>query len=162
MNAEWMGPELTPAAFFLQKARMLRVQGDTGTARAHFDSARVAIEPLERRVPAAVIWSQQGSLQSVLGVVYAALGRKVEGIRYGRSGLEAVLRVGDALTEPMRRADLAEIYVMVGEHELALDQLELLLKLPSWVTAASLRVDPLWATLHSHPRFQRLTAEVRP
>jgi TolB-like protein/tetratricopeptide (TPR) repeat protein len=158
---QWLGQELTPAAFFLQKAQLLRALGDDAAARAHFDSARAVLEPRAARVPADVIWSQQSALQSGLGVAYAALGRKQDAIRNGREALDAVLRVGDAFIAPVRRADLAEIYVVTGEHELALDELERLLGEPSRVSAALLRVDPIWTPLHGHPRFQRLVGGAR-
>jgi TolB-like protein len=156
MSTSWLGQDLTLPAYFLQKGQLLRAAGNNAAARAHFDSARIVIEPLVRRTGAAVIWSAQGSLHSGLGIAYAALGRRAEAIDYGRRGLDSVLRVGDAWTAPMRRAELAEIYLVVGEQELALDELERLLAEPGLLSAAALRVDPIWAPLRPHPRFQRL------
>jgi serine/threonine-protein kinase len=53
---------------------------------------------------------------------------------------------------------LAEIYVMVGDYDAAIGQLEIVLPLPSdmKVTVALLRVDPVWAPLRGNPRFERL------
>jgi TolB-like protein/Tfp pilus assembly protein PilF len=161
-NTSWLAQDLPLPAYFLQKAQLLRVLGDDAAARAHFDSARVVLESLARETPADLIWTAQGSLQSGLGVALAALGRKEEAIRYGREGLDAVLRVGDALTAPMRRAELAEIYVVTGEHQLALDELERLLAEPGWTSPALLRIDPIWAPLRAEPRFRRLTAAESP
>ncbi len=156
LQTEWLGDEITTAAFFLQKAQMLRALGAAAEARAHFDSARVVLEPKVRRFSADAIWSAQGSELTSLGVAYAALGRKQDAIRYGQQGLASALRLGDAVTAPMRRAHLAEIYVVVGEPELALDELERLLAAPGMVSAALLRVDPLWTPLRTHPRFQKM------
>jgi TolB-like protein/tetratricopeptide (TPR) repeat protein len=158
VNTTWFAQDLPLPAYFLQKGRLLRALGDDAAARAHFDSARVVLEPLVRQQPADVIWTAQGSLHSGLGVALAALGRREEAIRYGREGLDAVLRVGDAITAPMRRAELAEIYVVTGEHQLALDELERLLAEPGWTSPALLRVDPVWAPLRAEPRFQRLAS----
>jgi hypothetical protein len=46
----------------------------------------------------------------------------------------------------------------VGEPELALDQLEPLLKMPFYISPGWMRVDPNWAPLKDNPRFKRLAA----
>jgi serine/threonine-protein kinase len=51
---------------------------------------------------------------------------------------------------------LPEIYAIVGEYDAAIDQLELLLSIPSPLSVQLLRVDPLWDPLRDHPRFQKL------
>jgi hypothetical protein len=45
---------------------------------------------------------------------------------------------------------------MVGEHNLAIAQLEKLLSMPSLYSVALLRVDPTWRELRPHPGFQAL------
>jgi serine/threonine-protein kinase len=44
----------------------------------------------------------------------------------------------------------------VGEKERAIGQLEYLMSIPSWVTVAKLRIDPIWDPVRDHPRFQAL------
>jgi hypothetical protein len=51
---------------------------------------------------------------------------------------------------------LAEVYAMVGEYDAAIEQLEYLLSIPCLVSPALLRIDPIWAPLRDHPRFQAL------
>jgi TolB-like protein/Tfp pilus assembly protein PilF len=155
----WRPQALTPTAYFMQKGRMLRVLGDVPAARAHFDSARVLLEAQVSELPPDAIWGYQGSLHSALGVAYAGLGRSADAIRFGELGLAAVLRVGDALTAPSRRSDLAEIHIMTGNPAKALEQLAQLVTEPGPYTAALVRVDPLWAPLRADPRFQRLTRQ---
>jgi hypothetical protein len=53
---------------------------------------------------------------------------------------------------------LARIYMIVGEPELAMDQLEPLLKMPYYLSPGWLRIDPTWARLKGNARFQRLAA----
>ena len=56
---------------------------------------------------------------------------------------------------------LAKIYTLMGEPERAIDQLETVLRIPYWVSAGWLRVDPTFETLRGNPRFQKLVASGR-
>jgi hypothetical protein len=62
----------------------------------------------------------------------------------------------DAYSGPFVMTRLAEIYTLVNEPEHALDTLEPLLTIPSWISPAELRSDPTWAPLRAHPRFAGL------
>ncbi len=46
---------------------------------------------------------------------------------------------------------LAETYVMVGEYEAAIDQLDYMLSIPSRISVPLLRIDPLYDPLRDHP-----------
>lgn len=48
---------------------------------------------------------------------------------------------------------LVEIYVLVGEYETALEEIEGLLSIPSGLSPAGMAVDPLFAPLHDHPGY---------
>jgi hypothetical protein len=55
------------------------------------------------------------------------------------------------------------IYILVGEPEKALDQLEPLLKIPYRLSPGWLRIDPTFDPLRKNPRFERLVkGEGRP
>jgi len=45
---------------------------------------------------------------------------------------------------------------MLGEPDAAIGKLEMLLSGPSLLSKQILRLDPVWAPLAGHPRFQRL------
>ena len=77
-------------------------------------------------------------------------------MRLAEQGLERARERKSALHNWIQT--LAESYVMVGEYDAALEQLAWLLRHPSYVSVPLLRVDPLWAPLRSHPRFQALLA----
>jgi hypothetical protein len=53
-------------------------------------------------------------------------------------------------------ANLARIYVLVGDNDAALERLGYLLSIPSNVSANALRIDPDLAPLRRDPRFRKL------
>ena len=65
---------------------------------------------------------------------------------------------GDAYVGPYFQHQLARIYIIVGEPEKALDQLEPLLEIPYYLSPGWLRIDPNFDPLRTNPRFQRLAA----
>jgi len=54
---------------------------------------------------------------------------------------------------------MAEIYILAGEHEKAIDQIELLLSIPSVMSVQWLQIDPVYDPLRDNPRFQKLMNE---
>ena len=62
----------------------------------------------------------------------------------------------EAMRGPSRVDDLARIYVMVGEFDAAIDQLEFLLSIPGELSIPLLRLDPAWDPLRDHRRFKKL------
>lgn len=54
---------------------------------------------------------------------------------------------------------MAEIYIIAGEYDLALDQIELLLSIPSVISVNWLQNDPVYDPLKDNQRFQKLVAE---
>ena len=63
----------------------------------------------------------------------------------------------DAMIGPYRVEDLAFIYTLVGEYDLALDQIEYLLSIPSLTMSVPiLQLDPRWDPLRDHPRYKEI------
>ena len=60
-----------------------------------------------------------------------------------------------------RLKDLAQIYVMLGDHDKAIDYLDHLLSVPTFFAAGSLKVDPTWNPLRDQPRFLALLERER-
>jgi hypothetical protein len=58
--------------------------------------------------------------------------------------------------------DRAAVYAQVGERERALAEIERLLREPSRLSVALLRLDPSWAALRDDPRFERILATHSP
>ncbi|UCC84727.1 MAG: tetratricopeptide repeat protein [Gemmatimonadota bacterium] len=138
------------ASYLLTKAELYGLSGKADLARAHYDSARAI---LERKVEAR---PGEARFHSELGVAYAGLGRKTEAVREGRIAVELLPVSKDAYDGSDWAVYLALIYTMVGEYDAAVDQLEYTLSIPGFLSAALLRVDPIWDPLRSHPRVQAL------
>ena len=64
----------------------------------------------------------------------------------------------DANTGAYVRHQLVRIYLLTGEQDKALDELEPLLKIPYYLSPAWLKIDPTFVPLHGNPRFERLIA----
>jgi len=160
---------LRPAAFDgdvgiwgLALAGAYEVEGDRRRAAAYGDSARVSFEQQLRSTPA----SDQtqllvGQRNVLLGVALAYAGRKDEAIRAGLRGATAVPLSSDAFNGAYYQHQLARIYVLVGEPEKALDQLERLLEIPYYLSPGWLRIDPTFDPLRKNPRFMKLVQEPR-
>ena len=52
--------------------------------------------------------------------------------------------------------DMAKIYTMVGEYDLAIDKLEFILSIPSDFTVELYKLDPDWDPLRDHPRYKAM------
>ncbi len=95
---------------------------------------------------------------ALLGVALAYLGRKADAIREGQRGVQLQPISDDAFSGPYMQHQLVRIYILVGEPEKALDQLEPLLKIPYNLSPGILRIDPNFAPLKGNPRFEKLIA----
>lgn len=62
----------------------------------------------------------------------------------------------DAVVGPYLVGFLAEIQVRCGNYESAIDRIESLFLVPSDMSAALLRADPIWGPIRDHPRFRAL------
>ncbi len=131
-------------------AETLHRMGRTEAARAHFESASVALEALVRSDTTEARYARS------LGIAYARLGRREEAIRMARLGVDLLPVEREALRGVYGVEDLAAVYTIVGEHGAAIDRLEYLLSIPSMMSVPLLRIDPRWDALRDQPRFQRM------
>jgi tetratricopeptide (TPR) repeat protein len=150
---------LPPAAFdnnrgtwAFARAVIYRERGDTATGRIWADTAAREFARQSRLAP------ESGLVHMVLGTALVYAGRRAEAIAEGKRAVEMVPIASDADLGPFVRHGLARIYVFAGEPELAIDQLEAVLKVPFYVSAAWLGVDPDFRSLRGHPRFEALIA----
>jgi serine/threonine-protein kinase len=147
---DWIRSKMWARPKSLMRATVFEIQGRDADARKDWESA------LSMLGDAVVERPDDPRLHSSLGIVYAALGRLEEAVIEGQVAIDLLPLSKDAFYGLSYEVDLARILMMVGDHEAALDQLERLLCIPSWVTSAWLEVDPLWDPLREHPRYRHL------
>jgi len=140
------------AAYFLFKTEFYRQNHEPRLERAYSDSARAVLEADVKKRP------EDAGFRAALGLAYAGLNRKADAIREARRSVELVPLSKDAYFGAARVVNLAHVYALVGEHQAAIEQLKLLLSIPSEISIPLLRVDPNWESLRGDPRFQRLLA----
>jgi tetratricopeptide (TPR) repeat protein len=128
------------------------MRGDQRQVRANADTARMAFDEQLRATPL------DGQRHVIRGLALAFMGRKAEAIVEGRRGAQLWPISRDYNNGAYVQLQLARIYMIVGEPELAMDQLEPLLKMPHYLSSGWLRVDPTWARLKDNARFKKLTA----
>lgn len=137
-------------SYYFAKGDLAERRHDSALTRTYYDSARTVLEGRVRS------WPENPFYHSDLGIAYSVLGIRDRAITEASTAVEMVPISKDAVEGTIRREYLALVYRMVGESEKALDELEFLLSVPSWVSPALLRIDPFWDPIRGHPRFQRL------
>jgi serine/threonine protein kinase/tetratricopeptide (TPR) repeat protein len=118
----------------------------------HLDAARIVLEQNLERFP------RDPRLHAALGRVFAFQGEREAALRQGEIAMQRRQVERDAFDGPRYVLDMAQICMILGEHEEALNRLEELVALPTrlLVTGPVLRIDPTWDPLRSLPRFQRV------
>ncbi len=126
------------------------LKGDQHQARIYFDSAQIILERELNERP------DDHRVHTALGLVYAALGRKDDAIREGRLGVELSPVSKDMVNGLEKIWSLADIYILAGEYDLALDEIEYLLSTPSSFSVPYLQLHPIYDPLRNLPRYQKL------
>jgi TolB-like protein len=132
-----------------------RTRGDAAASEKSFTAARVEMEKIVREQ------SDNAQALCVLGMIDAALGRKEDAIREGRRSVELLPVTKDALAGAAVLTNLAITYAWAGEKDLAVEQLEELVQIPSPVSYGQLHLHPFWDPLRGDPQFEKLVEEAK-
>jgi hypothetical protein len=95
-------------------------------------------------------------------MAHAALGEKEAAIRAGARAVELEPISKDAVNGPVFVGHLAIIYAWTGEKDLALEQLEPAISVPSYWSYGNLLLHPCWDLLRGDPRFEGIVASLAP
>ena len=146
---------LTPAAFDNDRAwwgQTMAIahwqQGNTTLARAYADSSLPATLVQLAASP------NDGQTHALHALMLAYLGRKAEAITEGTQAV--AMELGGAGNRNYDIMLLIRTYLAVGEPDLAMDQIEVLLPRPYLLTRAWLGIDPTFRSLKGNPRFERM------
>jgi len=137
-----------PASLYAAWAHRLR--GEVAAARNAFDRAVSRLDVAERELP------DDWRVRSARGLALAGAGRHDEALAEARWLQASKVYTGDAHFGAMVAEARAQILAEVGRGEAALDEVERLLRGPSWLSVHTLRMDPRWDPIRTHPRFQEL------
>src|SRR5205085_11108050 len=122
-----------------------RLEQDELKARAAFESARAEQEKIVQAQP------DYAPPLCVLGVIEAALGRKQEARSECRRAVELLPVQKDAMNGPLMVQWFATSAALVGEKDLALEQLDTAAHIPGPLSYGSLKLLPFWDPLRGDP-----------
>ena len=150
---------LTPSAFDGDRgtwgivlAQTYYFRGDRAHARLYADSARIGFEQVLATVP------NDAQRRAFHALALAFTGRKAEAEAEGERATTLLPASQDNYVGSYIQHQLARIYILTGNQNKAMDQLESLLKTNYYLSPAWLRIDPNFAPLKGNPRFERLIA----
>jgi TolB-like protein/Tfp pilus assembly protein PilF len=123
---------------------------DEAGARAVFLRAKELLDAQLKESPDAA------DMHIQLAKVLAYLGEKDAALAEARRATELVPESKDAFGGPEIAAGVAEVHAILGDNGRAIEILDRLLSRPSAVTVQGLKVNPIWDSLRSDPRFQAL------
>jgi tetratricopeptide (TPR) repeat protein len=119
-------------------------------ARQHYELSRKLLLKELELTPA------NAFAHSALGLVYAGLGDNERAIKEGKSAVDMYSPSNDALVGSQTIIDFIHACIMVGEYDTALEQIDYVLSIPSFLSPQLLKLDPRFEPLHDHPRFRQL------
>jgi tetratricopeptide (TPR) repeat protein len=130
------------------------LEGGRPAMEAESSAAR---EQLDQKVKA---HPEDPTIVSALGVIDAALGRKEEAIKEAERAVEMLPVSEDAVDGPSLVYNLAAVYGMVNERDLAFQELTISVETPGGASYGTLKLDPAWDPLRNDPRFDKLLTQL--
>src|SRR4051812_42847503 len=124
-----------------------KCMGDEAGAREAFLKAKEIAQKWLNEAP------HEPKRHEPLAEVLAWLGEKDAAIAEAKRAMELLPESADAFDGPVCTQRLAEVYMIVGEHDKAIEILDGLLTRPTQVTVATVKVNPLWDPVRQDPRF---------
>jgi len=132
-----------------------RLRKDEGKARSAFVAARAEQQKVVQAQP------NDSQELGLLGLIDAYLDRKEEALREGRRAVELLPMEKDPLEGVRLVANLAMIAAWVGNKDLAFEQLESIIHLPSPLSYGGLKLFPWWDPLRGDPRFEKILEQAK-
>jgi tetratricopeptide (TPR) repeat protein len=135
---------------------LAKLRQDARATHAAFAAARPEVDK--------IVHTQPGGAQalSMLGLIDAELGEKDAAIQESGTACDMLPVAKDAVYGALLITNLAHVYALTGEKDLALEQLDAVNNVPWGPTYGQLRLDSEWDSLRGDPRFEKLVASLAP
>ncbi len=131
------------------------LNGNKSLSKIYADSAILFLKEKINRNP------NDERFWATLGKCYAFRGDIKEAIDCGKKAIELKPVKFDYFQGIAKEQGLMEIYIYTGKYDLALDKIEHLLSVPSWLSKGKLMIDPVFDKLRNLPRFQKIVNSTR-
>ncbi len=126
------------------------LSGNTSLCKIYSDSTIIYLKKKIKESP------NDERYYATLGKCYAFSGNVKEAIACGKRAVDLMPVKLDIWAGIVKEQDLMEIYIFTGHYDLALDKIEFLLSVPSWLSEGELIIDPVFDNLRSLQRFQKI------
>jgi len=140
-------------ALFVQLGYYYEWAGRINESRAAFERALAAFKPSADTIVA----PEALGAPQFLALTYAGLHDKEKALAQARQAVADYST--DAVGKPPAEVTLAQIQARFGDADSAIAAIPRLLEVPSGITVADLKFNPLWNPLRGDPRFQKLCQE---
>ncbi|MCP4566879.1 MAG: protein kinase [FCB group bacterium] len=135
------------AYWHLQMGDVHRWSGKADQAYTAYDSARIILESTVQELP------EEAAYRSMLAVAYAGLNRADDAIREGIKATTLCPVTRDALSGTSWRFNLMLTYVMLGQNEKAVAEINYLKSVPSQLTNIFLEKHPVFIEFRKSPIY---------
>jgi TolB-like protein/Flp pilus assembly protein TadD len=136
----------------LKLAKDYYFKSDISLCRQYADSAIAELKSKIREAP------NDDRYYAAIGYAYAYKGDNKNALENAKKAAELKPLTLDAWQGYEKQKDLAAIYVLTGNYDLAMDKAEYLLTIPGDLSVPLLRIDPICDPMRSLPRFQKILA----
>ena len=138
------------------QAMIARAKGDSAGATAAFRECR---EILAQRL---IAKPEHARTIAVLAQVDAGLGEKDLAIREAQHAIDLMPISKDIYDGALVLEGLAQVYTWSGDRDRAIELVQKLVTMPSYINYARLKLHPLWSPLRGDPRFEKIVASLAP
>jgi len=150
----------TDLSFYFPKswyeAMIARAKGDSARATAAFRECR---EILAQRL---IVKPEHARTIAVLAQVDAGLGQKDLAIREAQHAIDLMPISKDIYDGALVLEGLAQVYAWSGDRDRAIELVQKLVTMPSYINYARLKLHPLWSPLRGDPRFEKIVNSLAP
>ena len=132
------------------QAMVARAKGDSARATAALRECR---EILAQRL---IVKPEHARTIAVLAQVDAGLGEKDLAISEAQHAIDLMPITKDIYDGALVLEGLAQVYVWSGERDRAIELVQKLVTMPSYINYARLKLHPLWSPLRGNPLFEKI------